>query len=165
MITEQVALSLIGFAQAATLGIIGIAALIVRAKLAKLEKPLNQVKHHVVNDHSTNMRDEADERHEQNSKTLASIQLAQANTERMQLEQGTALDRLLDLGAENRRRIIALEITEKINEHTAEIPKQDTRRYRRERIAYSPPDAESRRDSRYRGGTGDHWSGPTGNHP
>lgn len=52
-----------------------------RAFLAELRADLGDVKHQVKNDHDTNLRDEADQRHHENTRKLDSIlELAVANT-------------------------------------------------------------------------------------
>lgn len=53
----------------------------VRTFLAELRADLGVVKHEVKNDHDTNLRVEADERHQENARKLDSIlELAVANT-------------------------------------------------------------------------------------
>lgn len=58
----------------AGVGAIVLAVLYVIVKLRKLAADLGLVKHEVKNNHSTNLREEADDRHSQNYRALARIE-------------------------------------------------------------------------------------------
>lgn len=58
----------------AGVGAIVLAVLYVIVKLRKLADDLGLVKHEVKNDHKTNLREEADDRHSQNYRALARIE-------------------------------------------------------------------------------------------
>lgn len=57
--TDPVLVSLIGFAQAVTVAFVGILAV----RLGRVRRDTTATREHVVNDHSTNFRDENDTRH------------------------------------------------------------------------------------------------------
>lgn len=151
-LTEPVILSILGIINVAVGGIVAVSIAIVKRlekRVHGVQTDVDAVKDNVVNHHTTNMRVENDDRHVENSQMLRSIRLAQMAGEERQLEHGEALDSLLTLGVENRRRIIALEQTEKIHEHYPETAESVARRERRYRSAYSPPDPKGNGNGGY----------------
>lgn len=58
----------------AAFGLIGYLVLTVRKRLRQMADDLGLVKHEVKNNHTTNLREEADDRHDENRGTLARIE-------------------------------------------------------------------------------------------
>lgn len=68
--TEAIWIALLGTVQAISVAVIGVLGTFLVRRVGAMQSDVAAVKHEVKNDHKTNMREEQDERHHDNSKKL-----------------------------------------------------------------------------------------------
>lgn len=113
---ELVIVALIGFAQAVTLTILGF----LFKRLDKVKKDTEATKDQIVNHHPTqpNFREESDRRHDETKRWFSGLAKlirtveSSLNTRMHDVEK--AVTDLVELGTENRQRIIHLEDTDRL---------------------------------------------------